>query len=353
MNHRHVIPKCSEGSAFACAITNAGFARSVSRSYAGVVLCATSFALVAFGAPQDSEKCSNLKSTFSMTGATITSAQIVSSGSFSPVDPGAGATPVTGLPDFCRVVATLMPTSDSQIGMEVWMPVEGWNGKFQSVGNHNLGGVIYYGDMGLELKRNYAVASSDTGHIGNDAKWGAGHPEKLADFGWRAVHQSTVTAKAVVAAFYGAAPRYSYFNGCSMGGREALQEAQRFPDDYDGIVSGSAMNNWTRSHMAHIFASQVLLQDGADAAHYIPPAKNELILNSSARAVQSDRHPGGNRWFPAQSFTLRLETAEPGVQSGTGSEHVHHRGPGRVAGEALQPRSATRARRRRFIPLRQ
>ena len=188
------------------------------------------------------------------------------------------------------------------------MPTAQWNGKFQSVGNHNLGGIIYYGDMGLELKRGYAVASSDTGHIGNDAKWGAGHPEKVADFGWRAVHQSTVIAKAIVAAFYGAGPRYSYFNGCSMGGREALQEAQRFPDDYDGIISGSAMNNWTRSHMAHIFAAQVLLQDGVDGAHYIPPGKNELILNAVLRQCSANdsqastdgflRNPSRCDWKP-------------------------------------------------------
>jgi feruloyl esterase len=206
------------------------------------------------------------------------------------------------------VIGKLTPTSDSEIGFEVWMPTTGWNGKLESVGNHNLGGVIYYGDMGLQLIRNYAVASSDTGHIGNDAKWGAGHPEKVADFGWRAVHQSTVTAKALVAAFYSANPRYSYFNGCSMGGREALQEAQRFPDDYDGIISGSAMNNWTRSHMAHIWAAQAMLQDGVDGAHFIPASKNELILNSVLNACKRTdaqaptdgflRNPSRCEWKP-------------------------------------------------------
>lgn len=247
---------------------------------AGAVFCTAYFASVALGAPAPSDTCSNLKNTFSMPNTTITSAQTVPAGTFSPTDPGPRATPVTGLPSFCRVIGKLTPTSDSEIGIEVWMPTINWNGKFQSIGNHNLGGVIYYGDMGLQLIRNYAVASSDTGHIGNDAEWGAGHPEKVADFGWRAVHQLTLTAKAVIAAFYSANPRYSYFNGCSMGGKEALQEAQRFPDDYDGIISGSAMNNWTRSHLAHIWAAQVLLQDGVDGAHYIPPSKNELILNS-------------------------------------------------------------------------
>ena len=274
-----------------------------------VVFGVTCFAMGALGAPEgSSDKCSNLKSTFSMPNATIASAQTVPSGTYSPANPGAGAAPVTGLPSFCRVIGTLTPTSDSQIGFEVWMPTAGWNGKLQSIGNHNLGGVIYYGDMGHQLMRNYAVASSDTGHIGNEAQWGAGHPEKVADFGWRAVHRSTVTAKAVIAAFYSANPRYSYFNGCSMGGREALQEAQRFPDDYDGIISGSAMNNWTRSHIAHIWAAQVLLQDGVDGAHYIPPSKNELILNailtkckptdSQAPADGFLRNPSRCDWSP-------------------------------------------------------
>ncbi len=265
----------------ACSSRRSSLARHNIHLCAGVVLSITCFSIVALGAPPaPSNKCSNLSSSFSMPNMTITSAQTVPAETFSPVNPGPAAAPVTGLPSFCRVIGRLTPTSDSQIGIEVWMPTSGWNGKLQSIGNHNLGGIIYYGDMGHALMRNYAVASSDTGHTGNDAKWGAGHPEKVADFGWRAVHQSTVTAKALIGAFYNANPRYSYFNGCSMGGREALQEAQRFPDDYDGIISGSAMNNWTRSHIAHIWAAQVLLQDGVGGAHYIPPSKNKLILDA-------------------------------------------------------------------------
>src|ERR1700680_2114364 len=190
-------------------------ARFVLRPCAGVFFFATYIAILALGAPDaPSDKCSNLRNTFSLPNTTITSAQTVPAGTFNPANPGAGTTPVTGLPSFCRVIGTLTPTSDSQIGIEVWMPNAGWNGKLQSIGNHNLGGVIYYGDMGRELMRNYAVASSDTGHIGNEAHWGAGHPKKVADFGWRAVHQSTLTAKTLIAAFYSANPRYSYFNGC-------------------------------------------------------------------------------------------------------------------------------------------
>jgi hypothetical protein len=212
-----------------------------------------------------------LRNTFSMPNTTITSAETVPAGTFSPVDPGPRATPVTGLPSFCRVIDRLTPTSDSQIGIEIWMPTTGWNGKYQSIGNHNLGGVIYYGDMGLQLIRNYAVASSDTGHIGNEAQWGAGHPEKVADFGWRAVHQLTVTAKAVIAASIApirgirisTAARWAVRRRCRKrsGSRTTTTESFRPGDEQlDAIASG-----------AHLAAG--LAKDGVDGAHYIPPSK--------------------------------------------------------------------------------
>lgn len=162
------------------------------------------------------------------------------------------------------------------------MPTSGWNGKLLSVGNHEIGGVIYYGDMGTELKRNYAVASTDTGHSDiADATWASGHPEKVADFGWRAVHEMTVTAKGLVKAFYSEGPRLSYFDGCSSGGREALKEAQKFPDDYDGIISGSAMNYWTHSHAIHFWGGQVMLQDGVNGAHFLPQSKYQLVVKAA------------------------------------------------------------------------
>jgi hypothetical protein len=254
-----------------------------SQLWMACVLCATLLAIVALhAAPVPPDACSNLKTTLSMPHTTITSVETVATGTFSPPNRGASAKPLTGLPAFCRVTATLAPTSDSQIGVEVWMPASGWNGKLQTIGNHELGGVIYYGDMGVELKRNFAVASTDTGHTEtSDASWASGHPEKVVDFGWRAVHEMTLTAKAVVAAFYGANPRRSYFNGCSSGGREALKEAQKFPDDYDGIISGSAMNYWTHSHLVHIWEAQAMLQDGIDGASYLPPSKYRLVIDAA------------------------------------------------------------------------
>src|SRR5579863_7405287 len=146
---------------------------------------ATLLAIAALrAAPIPPDTCSNLKSALSMPHTTINSAETVPAGTFSPANRGgANAKPVTGLPTFCRVTATLAPTSDSKIGVEVWMPTSGWNGQLQAIGNHELGGVIFYGDMGAELKRNFAVASTDTGHTETaDATWASGHPEKMADF---------------------------------------------------------------------------------------------------------------------------------------------------------------------------
>ena len=276
-----------------------------------LICCALTilFALPALALPQaPQDKCSGLKMTFSMPNVSVSSAQFVPAGTFSPADPGPRATPVTGLPAFCRVIGVSAPSSDSQIGFEVWMPASGWNGKFQAVGNHNLGGIYYYGDMGLELKRNFAVASTDTGHVGNGGEWGAGHPEKVKDFGWRGVHEMTLAAKAVISAYYGSNPRFSYFNGCSTGGREGLKEAQKFPADYDGIISGSAMNHWTHSHLEHIWTAQAFLKEGASGDHYIPPAKYPLIINAalaqcrtSNTEYQTDgflRNPSRCDWNP-------------------------------------------------------
>ena len=158
------------------------------------------------------------------------------------------------LPAFCRVAATLKPSSDSDIKIEIWMPISGWNAKFMAVGNGGWAGTISYADMGVALLRGYAVASTNTGHDGTsyDAGFGSGHPEKLIDFGYRAVHEMTATAKAIVAAYYGNAPQHSYWNGCSTGGRQALMEAQRFPADFDGLIAGAPAN-----YLTHLLAQSV------------------------------------------------------------------------------------------------
>jgi len=188
--------------------------------------------------------CESL-ATLALPNTTITSAQLVDAGAFRP--PNQTGTPrgFATLPAFCRVAATLAPSSDSDIKIEVWLPASNWNGKFQAVGNGAFNGNIAYPALATALARGYAAASTDTGHVGGSASFALGHPEKVIDFGYRAVHEMTVSAKAIVAAHYGTGPRFSYWSGCSAGGRQGLKAAQRFPADFDGIVAGAPGLDWT------------------------------------------------------------------------------------------------------------
>ena len=178
----------------------------------------------------------------------IASAERVTRGVFTP--PGA-QDPLTNLPPFCRVTGEIRPTSDSHIAFELWMPLENWNGKFAGVGNGGWAGVISYAALAAELRRGYATVSTNTGHVAEPgldmAKFAYGHPERLADLGWRSVHEMTVKGKAITQAFYGRPARYAYFIGCSTGGKQGLTEAQRFPADYDGIVATAPANGVTDS----------------------------------------------------------------------------------------------------------
>jgi hypothetical protein len=195
--------------------------------------------------------CADLKS-LSLGDATIAQAQPVAAGPFAlPAEPGAPAQSIT-LPAFCRVQGVIAPTQDSHIEFEVWLPATGWNGKYQGVGNGAFAGAIEYtddlGGLASALKAGYAAASTDTGHQadGIDARWALGHPEKIVDYGYRAIHETAEKAKIIIRAFYGEPAKHSYFSNCSNGGRQALMEAQRFPADYDGIIAGAPAANFTR-----------------------------------------------------------------------------------------------------------
>jgi feruloyl esterase len=217
----------------------------------------------------------------------ITVAQTVSAGAFTPptgtgmpAPTAAAAQTFRSLPSFCRVAATVMPTSDSEIKVEVWLPAGGWNGKFQAVGNGGWAGVISYSAMAEAVRAGYASASTDTGHVGGRGTFALDHPEKLIDFAWRSEHEMTVKAKAIVQAFYGSAARLSYWNGCSTGGRQGLKEAQKFPDDYDGIIAGAPAN---RTAISLWIAAAVL----KDPASYIPPSKYPIIHQAALAACDS------------------------------------------------------------------
>src|SRR5438477_4871609 len=170
--------------------------------------------------------CANLAA-LTIPNITIKSASPVAAGPFTP--PGASA--AMTLPAFCRVEAIARPTSDSEIKFEVWIPpADAWNGKFEGVGNGGYSGAIAYAAMAAGLRRGYATASTDTGHAGDDMKFAQGHPEKLVDWAWRALHVTTETATLIVRDHTGRFAEHSYFHGCASGGPEALTEAQSFPD---------------------------------------------------------------------------------------------------------------------------
>ena len=212
-------------------------------------LCALVLAAVAntdvAAAGASCEALSSLK----LPDTTITLARAVEAGSFAP--PASGSAQdgrlIATLPAFCRVAATLKPSADSDIKVEVWLPASGWNGKLQAVGNGGWAGTISYAAMAEALRRGYATTSTDTGHSEPGGAFTLGHPEKFIDFAYRSEHEMTVAAKAVVNAYYGSAPKYSYWNGCSTGGRQGLAEVQRYPNDFDGVIAGAQAN--PRTHL--------------------------------------------------------------------------------------------------------
>ncbi|HEY4362760.1 MAG TPA: tannase/feruloyl esterase family alpha/beta hydrolase [Bryobacteraceae bacterium] len=177
-------------------------------------------------------------------------------------------------PAYCRVAATLKPSTDSDIKIEVWLPTTTWHEKFVANGNGGWSGSITPQTLAAAVRRGYATAMTDTGHQGGSGSFALGHPEKLTDFAYRAVHEMTVKSKAVIAAYYGKPAKLSYWNGCSSGGKQGLKEAQRFPDDFDGIVAGAPANYWT-----HLTAQSVWTVEAAkaDPAGDIPAAKAQAI----------------------------------------------------------------------------
>ena len=209
--------------------------------------------------------CESLAS-LTLPNTSITLAQMVPAGGFSRPGTGPAAVqPFSQLPSFCRVAATLTPSSDSDIRIEVWLPAAAWNGKFQAVGNGGWAGTINYGAIASALQEGYATASTDTGHVGGNATFAPGHPERVIDFAYRAVHELAVKSKTVIAAFYDRAPRFSYWTGCSTGGRQGLMAVQRYPEDFDGIVAGAPANNQTQLCAWRIAVEARILQEPASA----------------------------------------------------------------------------------------
>ena len=220
------------------------------------------------------DTCERLRGLAPADDATVTDARIVSP----------NTTPFFAPRAFCRVFVTIAPTPDSDIKAEVWLPISGWNRKFQAVGNGDAAGVISYDAMIEAVRRGYATSSTDTGHVGNTMAFALGHRDKYVDFGYRAVHEMTINAKAIVEAFYGTAPVHSYWNGCSQGGRQGITEAIRYPADFDAIIAGAPAITYMQLHALRLALNRFVHRSGDS---YIPPEKYPLIHRGALNACDA------------------------------------------------------------------
>jgi len=206
----------------------------------------------------------------------ITSAEWTPEGNFAPGAPF----PVLALPvpAHCTVSGVISPSPASQIRFEVWLPVEGWNGRYQGVGNGGFAGTLNRSEMAFAVQRGFATATTDTGHgqEGTEA-WAKNQPERIRDFGDRAIHLTTVAAKSILERYYGRKPANSYFASCSNGGRQALMEAQRYPEDFDGIIAGAPAYDWVGAIGGFIWNARALFDspDTAIASAMTPAVASE------------------------------------------------------------------------------
>jgi len=235
--------------------------------------------------PLTAAPCESL-SGLKLTDTTITVAQSVAAGAFAPAGGGGrgGGAQFSDLPGFCRVAATVKPIPDSDIKIEVWLPASNWNGKFEAVGNGGWNGNIDQNALAAGLRRGYATAATDTGHEGGGGPW-MQNQNKLIDFGYRAVHEMSDKGKAIINAFYGNNARLSYFNGCSAGGRQALKAAQKFPQDFDGIVAGAPALNSTGRAAYSVWVAQ---NDHKSEESYLPQNKFGLVHDAVLQACDAN-----------------------------------------------------------------
>ena len=226
--------------------------------------------------------CENL-TLISGSNLTVTTAEVVKAGEFKPPTGRAGAPggtdPYSKLPAFCRVAATLKPSPRSNINIEMWLPVDGWNNKLEVVGNGAFAGTISYPAMATALAAGYATASTDTGHTGPSSNTFA-NQDVIIDFAYRAVHETAITARKTTETFYGSSPKSSYFNGCSTGGRQALTEAQRFPDDFDGIVAGAPAINGSKQTFGQMWIYQATASPATELSKEKLQALHAAVLNA-------------------------------------------------------------------------
>jgi feruloyl esterase len=265
----------------------------------------------------------------SLPNTTITLATEVAAGAFTAEGNGNGgegggaaraAALYNSLPAFCRVAGVIKPTSESTIKFETWLPLAGWNQRFQGVGNGGFAGSISTSAMAAALLDGYATGSTDTGHPAERggtaiATWALKSPERIADFGYRSVHEMTVKSKAVVNAFYGSQPRFSYWIGCSEGGRQGMGEAQRYPDDYNGIVAGAPVFGFTRTQVRGLALQKILREE---PAAFMPRSKIRML--HQAVLAQCDMSDGVKDGVVGDPQSCKFDPISIQCKSGDGPD---------------------------------
>src|SRR5579863_4099954 len=293
---------------------------------------------VACGSAQAGASCESLAH-LKLPETTITLAEPVAAGAFTPPIPSWAAGFMHSAPipvSFCRVAGQIRPTPDSDIRFEVWLPASGWTGRYESVGNGGFAGSIRYDSMRNPLLGGSAVASTDDGHdapaIGpTSADWAYHHPEKIIDHGYRAVHLTASVGKAITAAFYGRPAGHAYFVGCSKGGQEAFMEAQRYPEDFDGIIGGAVANQWTDLFVSFMWTESINL---ASRESYLSP--DDLGKIGAAVSKACDTIGGVKSGFI--NDPLRCEVAPAGFGLSAAKLRTYesiHRGPVDRAGHPI------------------
>lgn len=222
----------------------------------------------------------------------VTSAQMIKGGSFA--EPQMEGRPVRthgALPVFCHVQGVASPVGGSRIGFEVWLPQKAdWSGRLHMVGNGGFGSNLYYAQLAARVRRGDVGVATDTGHQGGSLTFGRHNRVAIEDWGFRAVHESVVAAKAITQAYYGRPASHNYFSGSSTGGHQALMEAQRYPDDFDGIIAGAPGNNRTALIMSFLWSFLKNHRPGQDGTPIVPVAK--LAMVKKAVIAQCDALDG-------------------------------------------------------------
>ena len=247
------------------------------------ILLLLSILLLGCQAQEISANCERLAADIKLSSVTV-EVQSIPAGQFQAPD---GQSYL--VPSFCRLQGIAKPTRNSSINFEVWLPQKKWNGRYYQHGLGGESGRISYADLAGSLREGNAVATSDDGHIttpaSNNFRWAINHPDRVLDWGYRALKQTRDTAHAIINTYYGREPHHAYFAGCSGGGRHGLMAVQRYPEDWDGVLV-VAPNTYLIHDLASILARGQLWKN--NPAGRIPISKLPLIQKTALNACSAN-----------------------------------------------------------------